>query len=379
MADYFNPGSGLPDQNQNPMISGGFAGGWNQGQTQQIMQPFRQNARDQQELALEEARAKFAEWSDPASVATRKSEIKTKGEEARARQKVLPSETKWKIAEHNSWFKQQPYEEQLNIQNYTNKYNEAKGKPQRDLMDTLADIAPELDKVPTQMKPAAWESAVRRAQEKHPGVKIDPKYYQYTPELESDIQRMFKARVHSYAEEQKLVAQREKDAADMEREKVKVSGQSAVAGIHEGGAMAREKLRVESDNRNTNPGQADERDKAILRNPNRLAAYAKVAGYSSVEEAKAAIEGNIAGRKEDRLYKIAADGAKARIANSIMPGSLDKGRTYGDILNEELATLTSKKPSGTDQHKQDAQAAIAKGADPKAVAQRYKQLTGKDL
>ena len=378
MADYFNPASGLTDPSTfASQPGGGFWAGATQGMNQATMQPFRDNALSQQDLALKDAQMKFQEASSPAAVAGRQQAIAAKMATDTGTVQTQPSLTASQIAEHESHIRQLPAEEQAAIAKNAEISRQLKGKPQQELFDAAANMSVELAQVPGPMKEAYYQSKLQEFQQTHPDTKIPDSYKQLTPQLERQMQLAHMGQIHNVVTEQKLAEQELKNKGGLAEAQAHAGGTVAAARINESGAMAREKLRIDSDFRNSNPGQAQQADMKLLDSPARVESYAKANGFKSSEEAKTAIQGRIDARTQDMNQKTALELAKIRANNSIMPGSPDQGRTAGDLYREELGKLGGNKV-GADP-RSDAQAAIAKGAPRDAVAARYKQVTGKDL
>lgn len=345
MADYMNATAGLPEQGQR-VDQMGFWPGVNQGLTQQIAAPVRRNALEQADLALQSARAKFSEEQDPAAIAGRKQAIASKMATDTATIAEQPSKTKYNIDKAISMHKMLPMEEQGRLQELKQKLESSEGTAAAKVFNELADSAQQLEKVPEQMRPAAYEQLISKVKSQNPGQKIPDRFATYNPQGVRDLQLGFMARVESVGQRQKMDEKRLEEQAkkDMEaaRDASHLEGVKYTANASSGASRYATDQRRESE-KVVKPELENVRLNRILSSPTKKQEYAKKNGID-VGDVDEVIQAQIKTNKDEINRTTAEKLTKMRVESAWMPGSPDKGKSASDMFREELQKLSGGSP-----------------------------------
>ena len=365
--DYMNPGSGLPEQGQR-VEQLGFWPGVNQGLGQQIMAPVRDNANAMRDLELQKARANFAEEQAPAAIAGRQQAIVAKMATDTGTIATQPSLTADQVAGHEAHLKLIPAENKAAIEAASQAYNKSRGTPQQAVYDGLSDMAPEINSAPPGMKPILWMSKIAELQHLYPDSEIPEDMKQWSPENETQIQHNYMGRVHSVADTQKKEESRAAKESAITVEEMRAKASLDAARIHAGGMIGAANVRATIEKpKNMSQTQA-EYTRRLAKDPNDAEAKNGMQSIVSEKLAKDPVYSNLAGMYSLKVSTGDTAGAtKLKTAMDNVESQFNQRHGLGGPT-----TPTSDPRS-------DAMSAISRGADKGAVAQRYKQMTGKDL
>ena len=341
MADYFNPSSGLPDPNTyERMPGGGFWTGKTAADNQLALAPFRQNALSQQDLALQEAKAKFGEWSDPNAVAGRQQSIAAKMATDTGTVQEQPSKTQYNIDKALSLHRMLPMEEQNRLQELKKKLTDSEGTASAKVFNELADSAQQLEKIPPAMREPAYNQMMEKVKAENPGQKIPNRFLTYSPEGVRDLQLGFMARVESVGDQQKKSEQAAKDAAETARNRETIAGHIKSSGIAAGATIKSAQIRADIE-KPVKPDLQANMDSLTLNSPAQLRKFMQK-NEMDEDSAKSFLQTRIQSNKEEHARSEARKNADSQINEkfSLPANHPNRNKTWNDYYQENLSKMS---------------------------------------